>query len=331
MASKFQTRNRQYAAVLAIALLAGCGGMQSSLGPQGPQAQAIAGIGWIMFAGATLIFLLVMALALYALFRSPQRRKEVRTNTFIIAGGLALPAVALTALLAYGVNAMGNLRAVPPASAAIEVVANQWWWDVHYRDENGRVIATANEIRIPAGTPFLVSLRSRDVIHSFWVPNLAGKMDVIPGRANHVILHADAPGRFRGQCAEFCGAQHARMALYVIAEPAESYRAWLARQRSEAAAPRDAGALRGRELFVAHCVQCHTVRGVGTATQRGPDLTHVGSRKFIGAGTLANNRANLMRFIAHSQEVKPGNAMPSHTWLNDDALQALAGYLASLQ
>lgn len=314
--------------------LAGCSGIQSTLWPQGPAAQAIADIGWVMFGGAAVILVLVMALALYAIFRTPDKRLPVSANVLIAAGGVGLPLVTLTALLVYGVAAMGYLRAQPGEPALqIEVVGNQWWWDVHYRDaESGQTIAGANEIRIPAGAPVKVSVRTNDVIHSFWVPNLAGKIDLIPGRTNHIVLQADRPGMFRGQCAEFCGAQHARMAFVVIAEPAEAHAAWLAQQRRPAATPADAMALRGRDAFrTAGCIECHTVRGTGDARQPGPDLTHVASRKYLAAGTLENNRANLIDIIARSQTVKPGNRMPSYPDLDQESLNAIATYLESLQ
>lgn len=330
--SKKQTSAALY--VVAMLALSGCRGTQSALWPQGPAAQAIADIGWVMFAGAAVILLLVMALALYAIFRAPEKRLPISANVLIIVGGVGLPVVTLTALLVYGVSAMGYLRdqIVDPA-LQIEVVGNQWWWDVHYRDgANARTIATANEIHIPAGVPVKISVRTNDVIHSFWVPNLAGKIDLIPGRTNHVVLQADRPGIFRGQCAEFCGAQHARMALVVIAEPADAYAAWLARQRLPAAPPANAMTQRGRDAFTAAgCVACHTVRGAMIAPQAGPDLTHVASRKYLAAGTLENNRANLIEIIARSQKVKPGNRMPSYPDLDQDSLNAIATYLESLK
>lgn len=318
--------------MLALFPLAGCRGVQSALWPQGPAAQAIADIGWVMFAGAAVILLLVMALALYAIFRAPDKRRPVSANVLIAAGGIGLPVVTLTALLVYGVYAMDYLRAeATDAAAGIEVVGNQWWWDVHYRD-GGQVVSTANEIRIPAGVPVKIAVRTNDVIHSFWVPNLAGKIDLIPGRVNHIVLQADRPGMFRGQCAEFCGAQHARMAFVVIAEPAAAHAAWLAAQRQPAAAPATPAIERGRAAFTTNgCIACHTVRGTGTAKLPGPDLTHVASRRYLAAGTLDNNRTNLIEIIARSQQVKPGNRMPSFSHLDQDTLDALAIYLESLQ
>lgn len=333
-ASKKQTSGVRHGVwhVIAALSLCGCKGIQSSLDPQGPQAQAIAGIAWSMFWGAAAILLLVMALALYAVYRTPGKRAAPDVNRLILAGGVALPVVTLSILLVYGTHAMGSLRAQAAEPAAqIDVVGNQWWWDVHYRGSDGRVVSTANEIRIPAGQAVTVSLRSNDVIHSFWVPNLAGKIDLVPGRSNRIALQADRPGVFRGQCAEFCGAQHARMALLVIAETPEAHAAWLERQAAPARVPSNHLAVRGREAFAAHCAVCHTVRGVSTAHMRGPDLTHVASRQFLAAGTLPNNRENLAAFIAHSQTIKPGNAMPSQAHLGEDALQAIVAWLEELE
>lgn len=312
-------------------LLAGCGGMQSALAPQGPHARVIANISWVMFIGAAGILLLVMVLALYAIYRRPERRRAPKANVLIIAGGVALPVVTLSALLGYGVYAMAELRQPAADAVQIEVVGNRWWWDVHYRDTDGSLIATANEIRIPAGQAVTVRLTSKDVIHSFWVPNLAGKMDLVPGRFNHIVLQADRAGVFRGQCAEFCGAQHARMAFYVVAESQQDYDAWLARQRMPAHQPTDALALRGRDAFTVHCLECHTVRGVGRARQPGPDLTHVGSRLSLAAGVLDNRHENLVAFISRSQDIKPGSGMPSFAHLDDATLQTIARYLESLQ
>lgn len=334
-ASKKQTsftyRVRPALSLLAVCALSSCSGIQSVLDPHGPQARVIAHISWLMFWAAAAILLLVMALALYAIYRAPGKGPALKENTLIVAGGVVLPVLALTALLVYGIVSMGSLRAPPSKIAAqIDVVANRWWWDVHYRDEHGRWVTTANEIRIPAGMPVMLTLRTNDVIHSFWVPNLAGKIDLVPGRANQLVLQADKPGLFRGQCAEFCGAQHARMAFHVIAEPHDDHARWLERQRAPARVPGNALLVRGQAAFSSHCLSCHTVRGVGAARERGPDLTHVASRKFLAAGTLVNNRANLLAFIAKSQQIKPGSGMPSHEHLGQDSLQAIASYLESL-
>lgn len=317
-------------------LLAGCEGIQSSLWPQGPAAAEIAHISLIMFIGAALILLLVMALALYALYRAPDKRIPVSANKFILIGGVVFPVVTLSALLVYGVISMGTLRGQPQPELEIDVVANQWWWEVHYqRDKGDETFATANEIRIPAGVQVRLRLHSDDVIHSFWVPNLAGKMDMMPGHVNSLLIQADQPGVFRGQCAEFCGAQHARMAFFVIAQPREEFEAWVEQQRKTAAEPGNEISRRGLEVMRANrCLDCHAVRGVEeeiTNARKGPDLTHLASRSHVAAGTLDNNRENLKRIIADSQRVKPGNRMPSYNDMSAEDLDALVTYLEGLR
>lgn len=317
------------ACALPLLALAGCAGVQSVLDPKGPQALAIARVSWVMFWSAGAILLLVMALALMAMKTRPGVRPGLR-RALIVGGGMVFPTVTLTALLFYGVYAMGDLRAKEPEEV-VEVIGHRWWWEIRYPDGAGGAVVSANELRIPAGRPVTILLSSRDVIHSFWVPNLAGKMDLIPGRTNRMVLQADAPGVFRGQCAEFCGAQHARMAFQVVAQEAGEHAAWLERERRPAAAPQNALAAQGQATFRQECLQCHTVRGVGTAELPGPDLTHLASRGFIGAGTLENNAANLAAFITRSQQFKPGSGMPSRPDLDEGTLRALVHYLETLE
>lgn len=297
-----------------------------------------------MFAGAAVILSVVMLLALYAIYRAPRKARPFSANALIMAGGVAFPVLTLTALLVYGVQAMAGLRETQENVATgmqVDVTGHQWWWEVRYRDGDGRVMLTdANELHIPAGVPVAVSLRSHDVIHSFWVPTLAGKMDLIPGRTNRIVLQADKPGVHRGQCAEFCGAQHARMSFVVIARTKADHEAWLARLAGDAAPPATALAQQGMQAFrTGTCVACHTVRGHGAADAvggaaagiRGPDLTHVGARGALFANTLPNTRDNLAALIARSQQIKPGNRMPSHPDLDAGTLDALAAYLESLK
>jgi len=311
--------------------LAGCEGIQSALDPAGPNADAIYRVTVVMTVGAVVIFALVLLLVLYATYRHPDRRPAVSTRLLIVGGGIVFPVVVLSALLAWGVWLTGALR-VPPGNDAvrIEVVANMFWWDVRYLDEHGQArFATANEIAIPVGRPVEFTLGSRDVIHSFWVPNLAGKIDMIPGRVTRLRLQADRPGLYRGQCAEFCGPQHARMAFLVVALPEPQYAEWLENQREPARAPLQH---QGREAFLAHgCASCHTVRGVSQAALLGPDLTHVASRAWIGAGTLANTPEQLVTWIAEGERVKPGRAMPSFGHLDRETLEALAAFLSELR
>jgi cytochrome c oxidase subunit II len=290
--------------------------MQSALDPAGPAAAAIAEVTWVLVAGAALIFAGVMALAAYAVFS--RNRGKLSSHALILGGGIAFPVIILTALLVYSLARMNALEAAGEPALRIEVTGEQWWWRVRYAE-----FETANEIRIPVGRTVELSLKSADVIHSFWVPALAGKLDMVPGRTNVLRVRADRPGQFRGQCAEYCGGPHAFMALFVVALPADEYDAWVATQRSPSA--------KSSESFVKHCGACHTVRGTPAAGMRGPDLTHVGGRLTLGAGLLPMNRGALAGWIASSQHLKPGNLMPSFGMLSPEELKGLAEYLESLK
>jgi cytochrome c oxidase subunit 2 len=307
-------------------------GHQSALNPHGPAAREIADLAWLLFAGGSVIFVFVIATVAMALYGPPRLRAWLGGTRVIVAGGIAFPIVVLTALLLRAFVPEGFAQAAQPA-VQVEVVAEQWWWRVHYVDAAGdQDFATANEIRIPVGATVEIALRSADVIHSFWVPSLAGKIDMFPGRVNTLRLSADRPGVFRGQCAEYCGGPHARMALLVIALPEESFEAWRAQQRTPAVAPATGERMRGQALFAARgCGVCHAIRGTAANGVRGPDLTHVGGRLSLGAGTLANGAGPLALWVAAGQQLKPGNLMPSYDFLPDDDRRALAAYLEGLQ
>jgi len=297
--------------------------MQSVLDPHGPAAAAIADTAWVLIIGATAIFLLVMALAAWAVLAPRERRGWLARERFVVVLGVVFPVVVLTSLLAYSFLARDAI-AMGAGALRVEVVGHQWWWRVSYLDAAGNAdFETANEIRIPAGRPVELVLSSADVLHSFWVPSLAGKLDMVPGRVNRLRLQADRPGVYRGQCAEFCGVAHAWMALHVVAEDPARFEQWLARQREPAAAS-DA-------LFLARCAACHTVRGTEARGALGPDLTHLGGRVAIAAGTLPNDADALARWIVSSQHVKPGNLMPSTDGLAPGEVRSLVAYLASLR
>jgi cytochrome c oxidase subunit 2 len=305
---------------------------QSALDPQGPAAGDIAQLWWVMLAGAIAIFVVVMGLLLYGLL-AKRTRPGAPTRALIVGGGVVFPVVVLSALLVYTVALGARLGAGPPPDAlVVDVTGHMWWWDVRYADENGRpALTTANELRIPVGRPVHLRIRSNDVIHSFWVPNLAGKIDMIPGRVNAITLRADAPGVFRGQCAEFCGLQHTLMALHVVAEEAQAWEAWFGRSRTAAARVTATGSEAGRKVFVeAGCGSCHALRGVSDPPPGlAPDLTHVGSRPSLGAGLLPNSVGTIAAWIAGSQSIKPGNAMPSFDALTGAELTAVAEFLAA--
>jgi len=310
---------------------------QSVLQPATATADSIFEIGVVLTIGAALIFLGVMTLLALSLRRRPPSRRPSRASErlWIVGGGVVFPVLVLSALMVYASVRTSGLttRADLADGLVIAVTARLWWWEVRYRDPaSGKDVVLANEMRIPVGRPLTLALDSADVIHSFWVPELAGKIDMVPGRLHHLHLEARQPGVHRGQCAEYCGEQHARMALHVVALAPEEFDAWLAAQAAPAAAPPDDLAQRGREAFLhERCNACHTIRGVSEESDLGPDLTHVGSRLFIGAGTLPTHRGTLGGWIADTQGIKPGARMPSFDRLDGQTLNALATYLDHLK
>lgn len=309
--------------------------LQSVLHPAGPDAHAIGVLGWTMTAAAAVIFIGVM----WLVWRTWQHRGTVRTRTWIIGGGLLFPGVVLSALLLWSLVSTKDLsHTSSQAGMRVAVTARMWWWEVRYTDPvTGRDVVLANEIRIPVGRPVYLGLTTGDVIHSFWVPALAGKVDMVPGRVHGLMLHADRAGVFRGQCAEFCGAQHAKMAMHVVAMPPEEFDAWQAAQARDAPPPANARLVRGRQAFLERrCDACHVVRGVSDRALAekatlGPDLTHVGSRLYIAAGTLPTHAGTLAGWVADPQSVKPGARMPAASDLAGEDLRAMAAWLESLK
>ena len=228
--------------------------------------------------------------------------------------------------------AINSLSQVPPA-LAIKVTGHQWWWEIEYQDEETPVnnVMTANEIHVPIGRPVKMMLESNDVIHSLWMPNMHGKKDLIPTYPTTFYFQADKPGTYWGQCAEFCGYQHAKMRFTVIAQSPEEFNAWLNAQRKTPQDPTDAITARGRQIFTTSvCAQCHTIQGTGTNGRVGPNLTHIASRPYIAAGSLANTRDHLAQWITDPQRIKPGIRMPMNEYSEDD-LNALVAYLETLQ
>jgi cytochrome c oxidase subunit 2 len=245
--------------------------------------------------------------------------------------GLALTMIALTISLVWTMEVLAavNAPATPPR-LTLEVTGRQWWWEVHYLGPGGQTFATAYDIHIPVGEPVLVKLHGADVIHSFWVPALTGKTDTIPGRTNATWLQADQAGIYLGQCTEYCGLQHAHMALRVIAESPAAFEAWRSAQARAAPEPVAPQAVAGRELVVAHCGACHTVRGTEAGGEMGPDLTHLMSRGMIAAGAARNTPGDLAGWIANPQAIKPGTRMPA-TWLSGPQLAQATAYLETLR
>jgi cytochrome c oxidase subunit 2 len=320
--------------VVSSALLLGGCAAPSVLAPQGPAAERIAGLWWIMFGLAGAIYGAVLALLLIGLFRRRRVEHESERHphpegwVWILGGGVALPVAVLILLFVLTLGTMASLAAPPGDALTVEMIGRQWWWEVRYPDAQ---VTTANEIHIPAGRPVRLLLTSADVIHSFWAPELHGKLDLVPGRTNTFWIEARRPGIYRGFCAEYCGHQHANMAFLVIAEPPDQFATWLDGQRRPAPPPADPLAQQGQQVFLrSACAFCHTIRDTSAARDSGPDLTHLADRRTIAAGTLENTRDNLADWIRNPQAIKPGNRMPPPD-LTADELQALVAYLQSLK
>jgi len=306
---------------------------QSALAAAGPQAAHIERLWWLMFWVASGVFTIVTAFVLGAVFL--KRREPIRDDALRVGVTLGIAATVLT-LFVLLVASVWTGRAVASLGAESAVTINltgrQWWWDAEYVDSapSGR-FHTANELHIPVGRPIVLNVTSHDVIHSFWVPNLHGKRDLIPGYTSSIWLQADTPGVYHGQCAEFCGLEHARMLLRVTAESAAEYENWRSNQVRAAAEPPGDAERRGRDVFLhATCTQCHTIRGTIAGATMGPDLTHVASRGTLGAGTLPNTRGHLAGWVLDAQSAKPGSQMPPNSVAGGD-LQMLLAYLESLK
>jgi cytochrome c oxidase subunit 2 len=286
----------------------------------------ISTIGWFMTATSGAIAIVFLGLLVWAMVRGGTRPAWLPENGFVIAGGIVLPAAVIIALTAFSLTALDQRDA--PGAVQIEVVGHQFWWEVRYP---GTGVTTANEFRIPVGEDVRLTLRSDDVIHSFWLPDLDGKIDMIPGQTNHLTLHATRAGVYRGQCAEYCGLQHARMAFFVRASPPAEFRRWLDHEARPARAPATATQRAGREAFEQlPCASCHTIRGTSADGTLGPDLTHLAERSTLAAGVVPNDRGNLGGWIANSQTIKPGNLMPPIP-MEPGQLQDLLDYLEHLE
>lgn len=333
----FRRRSRLALSLAASALIvAGCSTAPSSLDPRGPAAAEIADLWWLMFWLAAVLFVATLAVLFYGLWRARRRQVDhpppLSDRTLVVVGGVAIPAVALLIVLVFSVRTGTGLSPTAnPSALTVEVIGHQFWWEVRYPEQE---VVTANEIHIPVGTPVQLRLTSVDVIHSFWVPQLHGKMDLIPGKTNSFWIEAAEAGVYRGICAEFCGIQHARMQFLVLAEPADQFSEWLAAQQQPAMQASDPVLQRGLAVFFeADCAACHTIRGISMTEatgEVGPDLTHFGSRRTIAAATLENTRGNLGGWVLNPQEIKPGNRMPPTT-LDTESFHALLTYLQSLK
>jgi cytochrome c oxidase subunit II len=331
------------AAVLPL-LAAGCAGPQSALDPQGPNAASLAWLIWFFTAICGAVWLLVMITLGVALWRrrsvatdptelpAPAEPGEERRTSRVVLGALAATIVIITVLTTLSFLATRSLSEGKGEPLVVRLRGYQWWWEVTYTAGSpDRFLTSANEIRVPVGRPVRLELSSGDVIHSFWVPSLAGKQDLIPGRENVLTFTAERPGSYRAQCAEFCGMQHARMAMVVVALPPEEFESWMDAQLRDAASPATEEEAAGREVATGKaCAACHAIRGTQASGTVGPDLTHVASRQTIAAGTLPTTRGALAAWIADPQTIKPGSKMPMVP-LSADELRAVSAYMASLK
>jgi cytochrome c oxidase subunit 2 len=308
-------------------------GAHSSLDAAGAQASHIAGVWWMFLAVTAVVYVAVMVTLILALTRRVNGARDEHRRKTVVMVATAVTSFLLLVMLAESVlasHALDGLNAEPQIS--VHVVARQWWWEFQYEaDPVSQMVTTANELHVPVGKTVSLKLDSRDVIHSFWVPALDGKHDLIPGRTRVTTILAERPGVYRGQCAEFCGDQHTHMGLIVIAESPDEFERWLHHQRSAAATPVEERARHGREVFLrGPCVLCHTVAGTSAAASAGPDLSHMADRMTLAAGTLSNTREHLAGWIQGSQTIKPGNHMPNIA-LPAEELDALLSYLETLK
>ncbi|MEA2342484.1 MAG: cytochrome c oxidase subunit [Thermoanaerobaculia bacterium] len=316
--------------------------VQSALHSAGPQAARIEHLWWVFFWICVVVYVITIVFFLIAAVRGRRRadaidnRAHDRRLGFFVSSCAAVTIATLFGLLFSSVatgNAIGTFGKDKPGQIEIEVTGHQWWWEVKYPDSllPSNQITDANEIHIPIHTPVLLRLDTRDVIHSLWIPNLHGKRDLIPGRVNKFWIQADTPGVYRGQCAEFCGYQHAHMALTVVAESSADFLKWKSHMGEGAPTPMTPSQLRGQQVFLnAPCAKCHNILGLDAYGTLGPDLTHFRSRPTLAAGQLLNTRGNLAGWIANAPAIKPGTLMPPNQ-LSGQEMNDLLAYLETLR
>jgi cytochrome c oxidase subunit 2 len=322
--------------LMVAAATAACAGPASMLHTAGPGATRVEHFWWLLFGISAAVFCFVVALVALAVVRrrrpsqgDPGREVEPGWgHRFILVSGVAVPVVILSATFLVTLREMTALaKPLHSTRLTVAVIGHLWWWEARY--PNGAV--TANELHIPVGEPVRLELTTADVIHTFWVPQLQTKMDQIPGHTNELWLQADAPGRYRGQCSQFCGLQHAHMIFFVVADPPADFQAWQTRQAQPADAPSTSAAASGLGVFTSNtCAGCHAIRGTTAVATVGPDLTHLAERNTLAAGTISNTPTELARWITDPQGVKPGAIMPP-TQLSPSDLADLVAYLQSLK
>jgi cytochrome c oxidase subunit 2 len=327
----------------ALAAASACRGGEDMMAPAGPAAERIAHLGWFVLGAFTVVSAAMWGLVFWTAMR---RRGTLDSHMpwnapgderWITIGGFTIPAIVFAAMFVVMLRTMTAFpmgdHDMPGMAAAVRVTGHQWWWEVEYLDRQvARAVVTANEVHVPVGQPIDIELRSADVIHSFWVPRLHGKVDLVPGLVTRIRIQANAPGVYPGQCGEFCGAQHAHMAMLVVAEPEAEYAAWLDHLRSNAAVPATRMTTAGQHAFMAHqCALCHEIRGTDARGTVGPDLTHFGARRGLAANSQPNATATLSAWVTHAQALKPFAQMPNLTVLTGEEQQSVVAYLESLQ
>lgn len=309
-----------------LLLIGGCVSEQSMLHPAGEDATAVALLFWVMAAGAAVIWFVVMGIAVYAVLGRGRPRTERFADRFILIGGVAFPSITLAALLVFGLALLPDWVRSDTPDIRVYVTAEQYWWRVSYEQPDGSLVHSANELHLPVGKTAEFVLRSTDVIHSFWIPNLGGKIDVIPGRTNLWRLKPTEQGVFRGVCAEFCGPSHALMAFPVVVHQQEDFDAYLQKEMSPTAAEA------GHDLFLAAgCGACHAVRGTSASGEVGPDLTHFASRRTMAAGTMPIDAERLQSWLLNPDHIKPDVRMPGYASLEASERDALVSYLLDLK
>jgi cytochrome c oxidase subunit 2 len=331
------------AAVAAALAAGGCRGVQPMLAPGGPQARSIAHLGWFVLITFCAVTVVMWVLIVWVAARRRGTLAEHAPHdagadkSWIVVGGFLIPATILCVIFVSTLNTMKAFpmgdheqHAGPPA---VTITAHQWWWEIEYQIGGvAQHVVDASELHIPAGRPVDIELRTHDVIHSFWVPRLHGKVDMVPGFPNRIRIQADETGLYRGECGEYCGPQHAHMILLVDVQPQADFDAWLGRARQPAAPPADSFAARGQQVFMTSaCVLCHSIRGTDAHGLVGPDLTHLASRKGLAANAFPNSTAYLAAWVTHAQTMKPNAQMPDITAFSGDDLRALVAYLEGLK
>jgi cytochrome c oxidase subunit II len=338
-------------AMVGVAALTGCESVQSTLAAHGTAAEQISHLEWfmtILFVVITGIMWILFAIAFYKRRGNLSEHELIESSggeAWIAIGGLAIPLIVLTVIFIWGLDL---LRAFPihgmhgashqqsmahSMKPDILIVGHQWWWEIHYlNDDKSKEVVTANELHLPVGKAMNIRMQTADVMHSFWVPALHGKVDLIPGMANYLRVEASQVGEYQGQCAEYCGAEHARMRLLAVVQTPDEYDAWLQAQLQPGNEPDTDAAKEGEHLFLAGpCSMCHTVRGTQAGGTVAPDLTHIGSRQMIAANYYQNNDAYLEAWITHAQSLKPQSLMPDITNFTGEQLTDLVAYLRQLQ